>query len=150
MRFKGLVILSLVILSIFSLSYAFGPKWGFGLGVNSNDISITKISGTVSKIENTPALTVTIKTTSGDKQVILGPYWLQVKELKVGSKIEVEGFESPVTKIFKAVKVRVDGKEVLNLLNQNIANFREYNVGRIIRFRGFQYCPYLNFSSQSQ
>ncbi|MFN3698738.1 MAG: hypothetical protein ACK4SU_00905, partial [Dictyoglomus sp.] len=139
MRFKGLVILSLVLLGISSFSYAFSPKWRL---ISTGNLNLTKISGTVSKIENTPALTVTVKTSSGDKQVILGPYWLQIKELKVGSKIEVEGFESPITKVFRAVKVSIEGKEVLNLLTQNIANPRGY-IG-MGRFRNFQYCPFLN------
>ncbi len=142
MNFKGLVILSLIILGVLSLSYAFGPKWGPYL---PSKVNLTKIVGTVSKIENTPALTVTIKTTSGEKQVILGPIWLQIKELKMGSKIEVEGFESPVTKIFKAVKVSVDGKEILNWLNP-----REYNVGKLGRFRNFQNCYCLNCNLQKQ
>lgn len=88
MKFKGLVILSLIILGILSLSYAFGPKWGPYL---PSKLSLTKIVGTILKTENIPALTVIIKTTSGEKQVILGPIWLRIKELKMGSKYRSRG-----------------------------------------------------------
>lgn len=142
MKFKGLVILSLIIPGILSLSYAFFPKWSPYL---PSKLSLTKIVGTILKTENIPALTVIIKTTSGEKQVILGPIWLRIKELKMGSKIEVEGFESPVTKIFKAVKVSADGKEILNWLNP-----REYNVGKLGKFRNFQNCSCLNCNLQKQ
>lgn len=141
MKFKGLVILSLVILSVFSLAYAYGPKFG-GYVANVN-VQLTKISGIVSKITNTPALTVTVKTASGDKEVILGPAWLQIKDLKVGSKIEVEGFVSPVTNVFKAVKVTVDGKEVLNLQNSSWNNGRGGRRG----FQNYQNCPCLNLKT---
>ncbi len=141
MRFKGLVIFSLVVFSIFSLSYAYGPRFSVNL---TNNLQLTKISGTVTKIENRPALTITVKTGIGEKEVLLGPAWLQIKELKVGSKIEVEGFESPVSKIFKAVKVTVDGKEVLNSLTQN----RGYTGRRMLGFRNFQNCPCLNLQNR--
>uniref|UniRef100_A0A7C3RKW6 Uncharacterized protein n=1 Tax=Dictyoglomus thermophilum TaxID=14 RepID=A0A7C3RKW6_DICTH len=142
MKFKSLVILSLVIHSVFSLAYAYGPKFG-GYMANVN-IQLTKISGTVSKITNTPALTVTIKTVSGDKEVILGPAWLQIKDLKVGSKIEVEGFVSPVTNVFKAVKASVDGKEVLNLQNSPWNNIVR---GGRRGFQNYQNCPCLNLKT---
>lgn len=146
MKFKGFAILSLIILGLFSLSYAYGPRFG---GYLAHNVQLTKISGTVTKVANNPALTVTVKTASGDKEVILGPAWLQIKELKVGSKIEIEGFESPITKNFKAVRVVVDGKEVLNLAkntafgNPNYGNLR----GRGRGFQNYQNCPCWNLQT---
>lgn len=140
MKIKGMLVLSLVILGIVSLAYAYGPRFGGGY-LALNNVQLTKIVGTVTKIANTPALTVTVKTTTGDKEVILGPAWLQIKELKVGSKIEVEGFESPVTKIFKDVKVVVDGKEVMNL-EKNVAQNRLQGGRNFVGRRyNYQNCP---------
>ncbi len=146
MKFKGLAVLSLVILGLFSLAYAYGPRFGGYLA--QNNVQLTKISGTVAKIANTPALTVTVKTATGDKEVILGPAWLQIKELKVGSKIEIEGFESPVSKNFKAVRVVVDGKEVLNLArNVSYGNPAFGNPRGRRGFQNYQNCPCLNLQT---
>jgi hypothetical protein len=146
MKFKGFAVLSLVILGLLSLAYAYGPRFGGYLA--QTNVQLTKISGTVSKIVNTPALTITVKTASGDKEVILGPAWLQIKELKVGSKIEIEGFESPVSKNFKAVKVVVDGKEVLNLSKSVSYGNPGFGSPRGRRgFKNYQNCPCLSLQT---
>ncbi|MGB9856823.1 MAG: hypothetical protein ACPLKX_01590 [Dictyoglomaceae bacterium] len=117
MRFKNLLILGLVILGILSLVYAYGPRWGGYY--NTNPPEIFKISGTVEKIYYAPALTISVKTASGENFIVkVGPVWLQDQiNFKVGSKVEVEGYKSYIynTNVIRALKLTVDGKKVFDI-----------------------------------
>lgn len=122
MRFKGLVILSLVVFSILSLAYAYGPRFAPGTCPNcSTTLEQVKVIGTVEKIYYDPGLTIDVKTTKGETITVrIGAYWLQNKlNLKVGSKVEIDGFKSAVTNVIRALKVSVDGKQLLDLTSQS-------------------------------
>lgn len=137
MRFKSLLILGLVILSILSLVYAYGPRWG---GYSTTPPEVSKISGTVEKIYYDPALTISVKTSSGESIIVkVGPAWLQDQiNLKVGSKVEVEGYKSYIynTNVVRALKLTVDGKKVLDLSDTDYG----YRFGR--GFGHMNFCPH--------